>query len=92
MQVAYNQAMASCSWEQAWSCFNVMRRTGVQPNTRSYNAVGAAFQHTHTGFLVPVNTPRLAGMLRALCSSRLKELVCRAHVCGQKEYVDLLGK
>ncbi len=51
-----------------------------------------AFQHTHTCHLVPVNTPRLAGMLRALCSSRLKELVCRAHVCGQKEYVDLLGK
>lgn len=39
MQVAYNQAMASCSWEQAWACFNAMRRAGVQPNTRSYNAV-----------------------------------------------------
>lgn len=38
-QVAYNQAMASCSWEQAWACFNAMRRAGVQPNTRSYNAV-----------------------------------------------------
>lgn len=39
LQVAYNQAMASCSWEQAWACFNAMRRAGVQPNTRSYNAV-----------------------------------------------------
>ena len=38
-QVAYNQAMASCSWEQAWACFHTMRRAGVQPNTRSYNAV-----------------------------------------------------
>lgn len=45
MQVAYNQAMASCGWEQAWSCFNAMRRAGVQPNTRSYNAVGAFLQH-----------------------------------------------
>ncbi|BDA43178.1 Pentatricopeptide repeat-containing protein At5g02860 [Coccomyxa sp. Obi] len=40
--VAYNQAMASCSWEQAWACFNAMRRAGVQPNTRSYNALIAA--------------------------------------------------
>lgn len=39
MQVAYNQAMASCSWEQAWACFHAMRHAGVQPNTRSYNAV-----------------------------------------------------
>ena len=39
VQVAYNQAMASCSWEQAWACFHAMRRAGVQPNTRSYNAV-----------------------------------------------------
>lgn len=31
--------MASCSWEQAWACFHAMRRAGVQPNTRSYNAV-----------------------------------------------------
>ena len=38
-QVAYNQAMASCSWEQAWACFHSMRRAGLQPNTRSYNAV-----------------------------------------------------
>lgn len=41
VQVAYNQAMASCSWEQAWACFHAMRRAGVQPNTRSYNAVSA---------------------------------------------------
>ena len=31
--------MASCSWEQAWACFHTMRRAGLQPNTRSYNAV-----------------------------------------------------
>ena len=37
--MAYNQAMASCSWEQAWSCMQSMRIAGVQPNTRSYNAV-----------------------------------------------------
>ena len=37
--MAYNQAMASCSWEQAWACFHTMRRAGLQPNTRSYNAV-----------------------------------------------------
>ena len=41
--MAYNQAMASCSWEQAWACFHTMRRAGLQPNTRSYNAV------SHTG-------------------------------------------
>ena len=45
----YNQAMASCSWDQAWACFQAMRMAGVQPNTRSYNAVRplyGAMQHT----------------------------------------------
>jgi hypothetical protein len=42
--MAYNQAMASCSWEQAWSCMQAMRLAGVQPSTRSYNAVRPAYE------------------------------------------------
>ena len=44
--MAYNQAMASCSWEQAWACFHTMRRAGLQPNTRSYNAVSTHSFHS----------------------------------------------
>ena len=60
-QMAYNQAMASCSWEQAWSCMQAMRLAGVQPSTRSYNAVRGPAAHCSDTQRPLFNTPRLAG-------------------------------
>ena len=74
MQVAYNQAMASCSWEQAWACFHAMRRAGVQPNTRSYNAVSIPTQApvprsaVLLGIVMP-SSMRKASLLPAICMS-----------------------
>ena len=73
IQVAYNQAMASCSWEQAWACFHAMRRAGVQPNTRSYNAVSPPLRCSRAA---------IAPTVCSLCTCSLSRQRCHCRCCS----------